>query len=60
MSKLLLSTSEAAERLSIGRSKLYDLIRANKIDTVKIGSRRLVPVSALAVAVESLVRDGVL
>lgn len=44
---LLLTTTEAARRLGIGRSTLYDLIRSRRLRTVKIGSRRLVPVDAL-------------
>jgi excisionase family DNA binding protein len=48
MDELLLTTTEAAERLRIGKSTLYDLIRTNRLRTVKIGSRRLVPVAALA------------
>ena len=32
----------------IGRSKLYELIKAGEIETVKVGSSTLVPVKALA------------
>jgi excisionase family DNA binding protein len=52
--KLLLTTTEAAERLNIGKSTLYDLIRSGMLRTVKIGSRRLVPVSALTEVIEKL------
>ena len=52
--KLLLSVPEAAGRLSIGRAALYDLIRTNRLRTVKIGRRRLVPVAALAEAIALL------
>jgi excisionase family DNA binding protein len=31
MNELLLTTTEAAERLRIGRSTLYDLIRSNRL-----------------------------
>ena len=44
----------AAQRLGIGRTTLYDLIRANRLRTVKIGSRRLVPVEALAESIALL------
>ncbi|HEY9522259.1 MAG TPA: helix-turn-helix domain-containing protein [Thermopolyspora sp.] len=53
----LLTTAEAAERLRIGRSTLYDLIRTNRLRTVKIGSRRLVPVAALAEVIELLSQE---
>jgi excisionase family DNA binding protein len=57
MEKLLLTTTEAASRLGIGRSTLYDLIRSNRLRTVKIGSRRLVPLAALDDVVALLVAE---
>lgn len=53
----LLTTDEAAQRLRIGRSTLYDLIRSRRLRTVKIGARRLVPVEALAEVIELLSRE---
>jgi excisionase family DNA binding protein len=41
------SVADAARRLGISRSKLYELIGANEIPTMTIGRRRLVPLSAL-------------
>jgi excisionase family DNA binding protein len=38
----LYSIKQAADALSIGRSKAYDLITQGKLLTVRIGSRRLV------------------
>lgn len=38
----LVSIEKAAEYLSIGRSKTYDLINEGKLVTVTIGRRRLV------------------
>lgn len=43
----LLTVPEAAERLRISKWLLYNLIRSRRLRTVKIGDRRLVPVSAL-------------
>ena len=40
--RYLLSIDKAAEALSIGRSKTYDLIGQGKLVTVTIGRRRLV------------------
>lgn len=53
-----MTTGEAAERLRIGRSTLYDLIRSRRLRTVKIGARRLVPASALEETVELLLREA--
>lgn len=47
MTKLLLSITEAADALSIGRTKLYDLIARGDIRVVKVDARTLVPVDAL-------------
>jgi excisionase family DNA binding protein len=47
MEKLLLSPSEAAERLSMGRSKIYELMRRGELRSVKIGGCRRIPRAAL-------------
>jgi excisionase family DNA binding protein len=39
MKMKLLTIREVCSRLSISRSKLYELIRANQIRTVRIGKR---------------------
>ncbi|SDS08594.1 helix-turn-helix domain-containing protein [Actinopolymorpha singaporensis] len=57
MEQLLLTTAEAAERLRIGKSTLYDLIRSRRLRTVKIGKRRLVPVDALPEVIARLVEE---
>lgn len=51
--KLLMSVEEAAECLSIGRGKAYELIAAGTIPSVTLGRRRLVPVEALRALVTS-------
>ena len=43
----LLTVPEAAARLRISKWMLYNLIRSRRLRTVKIGDRRLVPVSSL-------------
>ena len=40
--RYLISIERAAEALSIGRSKTYELINQGKLVTVTIGRRRLV------------------
>jgi excisionase family DNA binding protein len=49
---LLLTTREAASRLSIGRSTLYELIAAGEVEVVRIGRSVRVPTATLAVFVE--------
>ncbi len=51
---VLHSVDEAAEALRLSKSVLYELIRSNRLRTVKAGRRRLVPVTALAEYVASL------
>ena len=50
----LLTVPEAAQRLRISKWMLYNLIRSRKLRTVKIGSRRLVRVSAITAYLASL------
>lgn len=56
--KLLLTTSEAAERLGIGRTTLYELIRAGKLRTIKIGRRRLIPATAIPKMIATLIEES--
>jgi excisionase family DNA binding protein len=42
-----LSVEEAARAVGISRATLYRLVQQKRLATVKIGSRRLVPVSAI-------------
>jgi excisionase family DNA binding protein len=43
----LLTVPEAADRLRVSKWMLYNLIRSRQLRSVKIGDRRLVPVTAL-------------
>ena len=43
MDKLLLKIEDAAEALSLGRSKTYELIQRGELRTVKIGRSTRVP-----------------
>ena len=54
MDKLLLTPTEAAEALGIGRSKLYELLQAGVVESVHIGSCRRVPAEALRRFLEGL------
>ena len=58
MTKLLLTVSEAAESLGISRSKLYQLISAGIIRSVRIDGSRRVPVDALTAYINQLMEEA--
>jgi excisionase family DNA binding protein len=45
--RLLLTVSEAAQQLRIGRSLLYELITEGKIESIHVGRLRRIPPEAL-------------
>lgn len=45
--KVLLRPEEAAARLSVGRTHVYELLRNGKLASIKVGRLRRVPVGAL-------------
>jgi len=47
MDKLLLTPTEAAHALGIGRSKVYELMQTGQLASVHIGACRRVPADAL-------------
>lgn len=57
MTRLLLTVPEAAEALAISRSKLYELIAAGRVRSVRIDGSRLVPVEALETYVATLLNQ---
>lgn len=44
---LAYSIKEASRTTSLGRTRLYQLIAAGRLETIKIGGRRLIPAHAL-------------
>ena len=52
--KLLLTVTEAASLLSLGRSKTYELVRAGVIPSVRITGSRRIKVSDLLLYVAAL------
>ncbi len=48
----LLSITEAAAALSVGRSALYSELQAGRLRSMKIGRRRLIPAGALAAFID--------
>jgi excisionase family DNA binding protein len=47
LDKLLLTPEEAAQVLSIGRSKVYELMRTGRLESVCIDASRRVPMAAI-------------
>lgn len=47
MTIMALGVSEASKSLSIGRTKMYQLINSGAIKTKTVGSRRIVPMSEI-------------
>jgi excisionase family DNA binding protein len=50
----LFTVQEAADRLRVSRWSVYNLIRANQLQTIRIGRRRLVTPAALAECIKLL------
>lgn len=47
MEQLLSSIPDACKALNVGRSKLYDLMEQGRLETVRIGRRRLIRVASI-------------
>jgi excisionase family DNA binding protein len=56
--QLLYRPEEAAKALRIGRSTVYEEIRLGRLQTVRIGRRRLVPPEYIVQYVELLKREA--
>lgn len=54
MEKLLLTTREVAELLNVGRNRVYELIYAGQLPSVKLGGSRRVSLAAVEAFVASL------
>lgn len=55
---IAVSPGEAARMLGLGKTKLYELLAANEITSIKIGTRRLIRVSAIEEFLDRLVQEG--
>jgi len=55
---LLLTPTEAAQILGIGRSKVYELMQTGQLASVHIGACRRVPADALKAFLEQLRTAG--
>jgi excisionase family DNA binding protein len=54
MEKILLTPEEAAEVLNISRTKLFELLQAQALRSVKIGKSRRIPTDAVREYVAAL------
>jgi excisionase family DNA binding protein len=54
----VLRVEEAAKALGIGRSLVYDLIRSGRLRSFKVGSRRLIPATAIDEAIAALTEEA--
>ena len=54
---LLLTPAEAARRLSLARSTLYELLLRREIESITIGRARRIPMSALVAYIDRLRRE---
>ncbi len=52
--RILHPITEAASLLGLGRTKVYELVAAGELESVKVGTRRLVPHQALEAFVDRL------
>ena len=57
MGEILLTVQQAAARLALGRSTVYELIARRELKTIKIGRARRVPESALEEWIAQQLRD---
>lgn len=51
--RLAVSPAEAARLLGIGRTFLYEVMRSGKLRNIKVGARRLIPLSAIRELLET-------
>ncbi len=56
--RLLITPAEAAHRLSISRSKMYELMYQGVLPSVKLGTSRRIRVEALVDLIERLSRKA--
>jgi prophage regulatory protein len=57
--KLLLKPNEAADAIGVGRSKIYQLLAAGTIPSIRINSSLRVPVDGLKKWIAETARGGV-
>lgn len=56
--RVLLTAEEAAHRLSISRTTMYQLLREGKVQSIKVNRCRRVPVRCLQRYIDSMLEGG--
>ena len=56
--ELMVTPAEAAQRLGLSRSTIYELIGSGALRAVRIGRARRIPVAALTDYVDSLIAES--
>jgi excisionase family DNA binding protein len=56
---VLLTVSQAAQALAVGRTTLYELIRGGELEVIRIGRSTRIPVDAIATYVDRQRRAAV-
>lgn len=56
--RIVLTVEEAAQRLGIGRTTMYSLVKNGEVRTVTIGRLRRVPLACLNEYVDSLLHNS--
>jgi len=59
MDKLLMAPEEAAEILSVSRTKIYELMYSGALRSVEVGGCRRIPAASLRDYVDQLLRSDV-
>lgn len=54
MEKLCFTAEEVADRLSVSKTRVYDLMRCGELTSVKLGRSRLIKAADLLAYVENL------
>ncbi len=58
MDKALLTVEEAAEQLSLGRTKTYELVQKGLLPSISIGRARRIPATAVAAFIQRCVQEA--
>lgn len=56
--RLALSAPEVAEAIGISETKVYEMLAAGQLPSVRVGRRQVIPVAALARWLDEQVRGG--
>lgn len=54
VTEVMVDVPEAGRRIGLGRTKTWELVRTGRLETVRVGRRRLVPVDAIDTYVAEL------